>query len=169
MKATLSLLTLITFIIGFAFVGSAIAQDDAGSTSAEESPVPEADTADTLANDATEEAKNKVPENAIDQGKGLYTSVKGAEWLLAFGFLGMLLGSLGRWATAKKWNFIKTKAGGYTIAGFTGLGILGGLIVEAGAFSTSMLPTAITGMLAAMALHGPAKAAKDKLQGTSKA
>lgn len=176
MKATLSLLVLMTFISGFVLIGTAIAQDDAGPTATEEAPTPpelpaatdatEPDTAETPS-DTGEEAKNQAPEDPLDQGKGLYTSVKGGYWLLAFGFFGMILGSVARFAAGKKWDFIKTKAGGYTIAGFTGMGILGGLIIEAGSFSVSMLPTALTATLAAMALHGPAKAVKKKLTGAT--
>lgn len=178
MKATLSLLVLMTFISGFVLIGTAIAQDDAGPTATDEAPtppelptadIPEPDTAETPSDTGEEGAKNQAPEDPIDQGKGLYTSVKGGYWLLAFGFFGMLLGSAARFAVGKNWDFIKTKAGGYTIAGFTGMGILGGLIIEAGSFSVSMLPTALVATLAAMALHGPAKAVKKKLTGATEA
>ena len=79
----------------------------------------------------------------------------------------MLLGSLARFTVGKKWKFLTSKAGGYTIAGFTGMGILGALIVEAGAFSVSMLTPAILATTAAMAMHGPAKALKKKFTGTA--
>lgn len=171
MKASLSLLVLFVFITGLALVGSAIAQPiDAGPAIAEpaspaepvaepaaEAPAP--DTAEPVAE------KAEVPDNALDQGKALYKNVKGGYWLLAFGFFGMILGSAARFAFGKKWAFLKTKAGGYTIAGFTGMGILGGLIVEAGAFSVSMIPTAVAAMLAAMAMHGPAKGLAKKMSG----
>jgi len=171
MKATLTLVILMTFVLGAALIGGAIAQPaalDAGTPDAVSAPA----SVDTT---ATEPAASETavvpaaPEKPIDQGKALYKSVKGGEWLLAFGFLGMLLGSLARFAFGKKWAFLKTKAGGYTIAGFTGMGILGALIIEAGAFSVSMIPTAVTGMLAAMALHGPAKGLKKKMAGAPKA
>ncbi len=174
MKTTLSLLILMTFIFGFVMVGNAIAQDDAGPTAVEESPTvtelpdtPEVEVESATPSDIDGEALSEsvTHEKPIDQGKGLYNSIRGAEWLVAFGFLGMLLGSLARFATGKKWDFIKTKAGGYTIAGFTGMGILGGLIVEAGSFSVSMISPALMATLAAMALHGPAKAIKKKLAG----
>ena len=171
MKAILSLIILLTAVFGFALVGSALAQPmDAGPAieevaAADPAPV-EAVVVDTP---VAEAEPAPVPEKPLEQGKALYKSVKGGEWLLAFGFLGMLLGSIARFALGKKWKFLTSKAGGYTIAGFTGMGSLGGLIIEAGSFSMSMVPTALTVMLAAMALHGPAKAAKDKLKGTSEA
>lgn len=176
MKTTLSLIVLMTSILGFMLVGNALAQSiDAGpaiEAPTEAEPAPEVAPAEPASEEAAAPvatATEAPPEKVLDQGKALYKSVKGGEWLLAFGFLGMLLGSIARFAVGKKWEFLKTKAGGYTIAGFTGLGILGALIIEAGAFSVSMVPTAITGMLAAMALHGPAKAVKEKLKGPTEA
>ena len=161
MKATLSILILATLFLGFAFVGSALAQpEDAGAVATD---------AQAAAATETEAPKAAAPEKITDQGKGLYDSVKGGHWVLAFGFFGMLLGSIARFAGGKKWGFLKTKAGGYTIAAFTGLGILGLLIIEAGTFSASMVPTAIIGMTTAMALHGPAKAVTKKLSDTPEA
>ncbi len=167
MKTTLALIILITSTL---FVGSALAQTDDTGPALEEpaEPAPALDTA-PVATGSEEAAPAAVeaaaPDKPLEQGKGLYKSVKGGEWLLAFGFLGMILGSIARFTIGKKWKFLTSKAGGYTIAGFTGVGILGTLIVEAGAFSMSMLTPAILATTAAMAMHGPAKAIKNKLVG----
>lgn len=171
MKTTFSTLILATFLMGIFLVGNAIAQTHDGGPTADEveaaPTTPEAKTEPVeAASEPTSEPSEAVaPTKPLDQGQGLYKSVKGGEWLLAFGFLGMLLGSLSRWVIGSKWDFIKTKTGGYFISAGVGLGVLGTLIIEGGGFSASMLPTAITATLAAMAMHGPAKGLKKKLTG----
>ena len=171
MKTTFSTLILATFLMGFFLVGNAIAQDsDGGPTAAEvdlASTAPEAtpEPSETASEPVTTGSESTAPTKPVDQGKGLYDSVKGGEWLLAFGFLGMLLGSIARFIIGRKWDFIKTKTGGYIISAGVGLGTLGTLIIEADGFSMSMLSPAILATTAAMALHGPAKGLKKKLVG----
>lgn len=98
-----------------------------------------------------------------DQATGLFVSIKGGQWLLALGFLLMIVGSVARWALSRGWDFWETKAGGYTIAASLGLATLGAGIVTEG-FSFELLATAAAAALSAMALHGPAKAAKNKIR-----
>lgn len=169
MKASLSLLILMTFVLGIALVGNAIAQPSDGGTAIAEpatpaEPAAEPDTAEP----AAEEAES-IADKPLEQGKALYKNIKGGHWLLAFGFFGMILGTAAKLTIGKKWKFLTSKAGGYTFAGFTGMGALGTLIVEAGAFSVSMLAPALLAMTAAMAAHGVAKDVKKKLKGTSEA
>lgn len=104
------------------------------------------------------------PDNPIDQAKGGYSAVKGGHWMLAFGFLAMLIGSAGRWLLAKKWDFIETQAGGYIIAISAGLGVLGGGIVEMGGLSMNLVFLALTATFTAMGMHGPVTAALDKVK-----
>ena len=75
----------------------------------------------------------------------------------------MLLGSISRFIVGRKWKFIETDAGGYVIAAFTGMGILGGGIIESGSLSMQVAVLALVGTLTAMGLHGPAKALKKKM------
>jgi len=125
-----------------------------------EKPAEEGDAAEM------EEGKEKPPESAIDQGKEAVKAAKNGEWIMLFGLIGMLLGGILRSGMAMKWEFWKTKTGGYAVAALTGLGILGYEIVAAGGtFSVSFLMPALAATAAAMGLHSPAKALKNKLKG----
>jgi hypothetical protein len=163
MRASLSLLVLLTFVLGAAFVSSAIAQP-AGDEAAAVETVPIVPALPAAAEAEEAPATTPAPEKPADQAKGIFDSVKGGEWVLAFGFLAMLLGSVGRWLFGMKWAFIKTKAGGYVIAASTGLGVLGVGIVESGSFSFGLVPIAATAMFAAMGIHTPAQAVTQKLK-----
>lgn len=189
MKLTLSLLTLLVVFVGFALIGDALAQPDNPSPAATEdsgdgSAADEAKPEDTKADEAKPEDKPsepaseekeageekaegeaaEAPEGAVDQAKGLFSSVKGGQWMLAFGFMAMLVGSILRYAMKLKWKFWESEAGGYTIAGITGLAALGANIVSSGSFSMDGLMLAATIMITAMGLHGPGKAVAKKLK-----
>lgn len=184
MKATFSLFCLMIIVVGFALVGDAIAQPDnpspaatetSGSGSAAdeakppEEPKPSANEAKPTKaegepSDAKAEEEKGEAAKAIEQGHGLFSSVKGGHWLLAFGFLGMLIGSALRLGLVQKWDFWGTKAGGFTMAGLVGVASLGAEIVTAGGFTVEGLAAALTVLAGAMASHGPAKAIKDKVR-----
>lgn len=106
-----------------------------------------------------------VPVDPLDQGKGAYEAVRSGQWMMAAAFASMLLGSLARWAGGYKWKFLKSEAGGYTIAIFTGLGSLGAGYIESGALSVQLLMIAMTTMFASMGMHGPAKSLVKKNTG----
>ncbi len=108
---------------------------------------------------------NPVPVDPLEQGKGAYGAVENGQWLLAFAFASMLLGSAARWLGGKKWGFLATEAGGYAMAVFTGLGAFGAGYIEAGAFSIPLVMTALITMLSAMGMHGPAKSVVKKSTG----
>ena len=179
MRTSLTLLCLMTFVLGFALIGDALAQpdnptsaiSDAGAAledgaaapaepAAESEPTPEESAPES--EPAPEEAAPEAP-SPTDQAKGFIAAVKGGHWLLAFGFLSMLIGSILRYLMKMKWKFWDTKAGGYVVAGSMGLATLGAMIVATGSFSVEILWMAILATTAAMGLHGPAQAAKNKV------
>ena len=188
MKMTLSILVAALIVVGFGLIGDALAQPDnpspaatvaSGDGSAADEAKPEdakpdetkpdenkpSEPAGEAKKEGEEEAEGEAPEGPVDQAKGLYSSIRGGQWILALGFFGMLLGSIGRYAFSRKWDFWKTKAGGYTIAGITGMALLGaGLVTNGGSFSMELLASVVTATLAAMAMHGPAKAVTAKMK-----
>ena len=188
MKMTMTFLTLVVIVTGFALVGDALAQptnpspaasDTSGGDSAADEAKPEEAKPDeakptesepsepaagTTEEGKKEEGKVEAPEKATDQASSLFASIKGGQWLLAFGFFAMLLGSILRYAMKLKWKFWDSKTGGYVIAGVTGLAALGVSVVTTGSFSMDGVMAAATIMLTAMGLHGPAKAAKEKVK-----
>lgn len=106
-----------------------------------------------------------APVDPLEQGKGAYEAVRSGQWMMAVAFASMLLGSLARWAGGYQWKFLKSEAGGYTIAIFTGLGSLGAGYIESGALSVQLLMIAMTTMFASMGMHGPAKSLVKKNTG----
>ena len=192
MKATLSLMTLMIIVIGFALVGDALAQPDNPSPAATETsgdgsaadeaakpeepktedPKPDeakpTEAEGAPSDEAKEEAKKETEagatEDPVDQAKGLFASLKGGKWMLAFGFFAMLIGSILRWGLKMKWAFWESKAGGYTVAGIMGLATLGTDIVMSGSLTMNGFVAAATVALTAMGLHGPTKALKEKVK-----
>lgn len=155
-------LTFALFLGGGDASASALDAGVAAITPSSATPVaPEAVSVDTPVKEAAPVTADEV--GVVESATGAYKSIKGGQWILALGFMGMLFGSCGRWLVGKKWAFIHTKAGGYVIAGATGAGILGAGIVGTGSMSMELIPIAVAATLAAMGLHGPAQGVKNKL------
>ena len=169
MKATLSLFVILLVVAGFGIIGNALAQPDpaepaseaaAADAAPEPAPAPEGDKPAESKPDApagTTEPEKKL--GVVEQAKGLYSAVKGGEWILGLGFLAMLIGTIGRLAMGRRWDFWKTKAGGYTMAGILGVAALGSGIISAGTFNLDILMAATTVLFSAMASHGVVKGA----------
>ncbi|MDP2607251.1 MAG: hypothetical protein Q8S00_32340 [Deltaproteobacteria bacterium] len=99
-------------------------------------------------------------DSVVDSAKGAITSLKGGKAILGLGFIALFLGAVGRKLVGLKWNFWKSKAGGYTIAVFSGLTLFGTGTISNGSFSLDVLLNSVVVVLVAMGLHGPAKSAK---------
>jgi len=124
-----------------------------------ESPVLASDD-EPAASEPSEPAPSEAELSVPEQGAGLFSSVKGGHWLAAFGFLAMLFGSAVRWGMSQKWEFWKSKAGGYVTAASAGLTLLGAGIVTSGSLSFELLANALVATLAAMGLYSSAKDVK---------
>lgn len=176
MKATMTMLVILLVVAGMGLVGDAFAQpadpaaaasELSGDGSAAEGTKPETKESDeaTAPEDkpsAAEEAKEKeAPEGVAEQGKALYSAAKDGDWMIVLALAMMLIGTIGRWAVGKKWEFLKSKSGGYMVAIAMGIGILGTGMYQVG-FSLGLLMNAALVTTSSMGLYGAAKDAAKK-------
>lgn len=182
MKTTMSLVCLIIVFVGFALVGDAIGQpndptpaasDTSGGDSSSESgdkteakpdeSKPAEDKSEPSEAKTEKEETKETPTGIAEQGKALYSASKNGDWMIAIALLMMLIGTAARWLVGKKWAFLKSKAGGYSIAIAMGLGILGTGMYEVG-FSLGLLMNAVLVTTSSMGLYGAAKDSKESLK-----
>ena len=186
MKATFSLLILMTIAIGFVLVGNAFAQpDDPTSAASDSGPTSpesgEAKTEDTKPDETKpaegepseegEEAEGKeegdtesAEPTPAEAASGFVQALRSGKWLTAVGFGCMLIVWFLRSFLLKSWKWAQTKKGGIILGGVVAvLSVVGLPLISGAGLSLDMFLAAFNALAMSGALWGWTKDAKEAM------